>query len=67
MAEKTIDFSRFTRPTEEPAVSREGPAPQLRPRIEIERNPTYHQVRAERENYSNFSGGVWSGRVDRSS
>lgn len=66
MAEKTIDFSRFTRAAEEPEVSRQGPAPQLRPRIEIERNPTYHQVRAERENYSNWSGGVFAGRVDRS-
>jgi hypothetical protein len=66
MAEKTIDFSRFTRSADEPEVSRQGPAPQLRARIEIERSPTYHQVRAERENYSNWSGGVFGGRVDRS-
>jgi len=67
MAEKTVDFSRFTRGAESSEVARQQePRQQLQSRAEIERNPTYYQVRQEQENKSNWSGGVWGGRVDRS-
>ena len=39
---------------------------ETRQQPEIEKNPSYHQRRAEVENHSNWSGGVWGGRVDRS-
>jgi hypothetical protein len=66
--ERQIDFSRFTRTAENTEVSRQSIEPQLRPRIEIERNPTYHQARTEREGRSEWSGGsmgggVWAGRL----
>ena len=65
--EKEIDFSRFTRAAENSEVARQHePRQQLRPQAEIERNPTYFQKRQEQENKSNWSGGVWGGRVDRS-
>ena len=65
--EKEIDFSRFTRAAENSEVARQQePRQQLRPQAEIERNPTYFQKRQEQENKSNWSGGVWGGRVDRS-
>jgi len=62
--EKEIDFSRFTK-TAEPA--KEGPEPQLRPRAEVERNPSYFQRSQEREGRSEWSGasgggGTWAGR-----
>jgi hypothetical protein len=67
MAENTVDFSRFTRAAETAEVARQQePRQQLRSQAEIERNPTYYQIRQEQENKSNWSGGVWGGRVDRS-
>jgi hypothetical protein len=64
MAE-TIDFSRYRR-TAESEVERQGPDPQLRPRADIERNPTFFQRQQEQEGKSTWSGGVFGGRVDRS-
>jgi hypothetical protein len=64
--EKEINFSRFTRAAE---PAKEGPAPQLRPRAEIERNPAYFQRTQERERSdssfagSSMGGGVWAGRL----
>ena len=67
MAEKTIDFSRFTRAAESDDVARQQePRQQLRSQADIERNPTYYQKRQEQENNASWSGGVWGGRVDRS-
>ena len=63
--EKQIDFSRFTRSAETPDIARER-EPQLRPQAEIERNPTTFQRRQEQEGKSNWTGGVFAGRVDRS-
>src|SRR5262249_41272680 len=40
--------------------------PQLRPQAERERNPSSFERRQEQEGKSNWSGGVWAGRVDRS-
>jgi hypothetical protein len=65
--ERQINFSRFTRAAENDEGTRQQePRQQLRAQAEIERNPSYYQVQREREGYSNFSGGVWGGRVDRS-
>jgi hypothetical protein len=61
---KTIDFSRFTR-SETPDIAREI-QPQLRPQAERERNPSTFERRQEQEGKSNWTGGVWAGRVDRS-
>jgi hypothetical protein len=44
----------------------QNPRQHLRAQAEIERYPTYTQKQAEVENRSNWSGGVWGGRVDRS-
>src|ERR1700723_1052762 len=67
MAEKTVDFSRFTRTAETSEVARQQePRQQLRSQAEIERNPTSYQRQQEQEGKSNWSGGVWGGRVDRS-
>ncbi len=62
--EKEINLARFTRATAE--VAKEQPEAQLRPRAEIEKHPTWFQVQAEKESRSNWSGGVFGGRVDRS-
>ena len=63
--EKEINLSRFTGMTAE--VRKEQPEPQLRPRAEIERNPSYFQRSQEREGRSEWSGasgggGTWAGR-----
>jgi hypothetical protein len=65
--ERQINFSRFTRAAERDEVARQQePRQQLRSQAEIERNPAYFRVQLEKEGRSNFSGGVWGGRVDRS-
>jgi hypothetical protein len=65
MAERQIDFSRFTRSVPLPDIAREI-QPQLRPQAERERNPSSFERRQEQEGKSNWTGGVWAGRVDRS-
>jgi hypothetical protein len=65
--ERQINFSRFTRSAESDEVARQQePRQQLRAQADIERSPTYFQKRQEQENKSNWSGGIWGGRVDRS-
>jgi len=64
MEERKIDFSRFTKAAEE---GKQNAEPQLRPRSEIEANPTSFQRSQEREGRSEWSGGsmgggVWAGR-----
>lgn len=67
MGDKTIDFSRYRPRTENDEIERQqNPAQQLRPQSEIERRPTFFQRRQEQEGHSNWSGGVWGGRQDRS-
>jgi hypothetical protein len=67
MEERQINLSRFTRVAENNETARQQqPQQQLRPQAEIERNPSWFQVRAENEGRSNWSGGVFGGRVDRS-
>jgi uncharacterized cupin superfamily protein len=65
--EKKIDFSRYRRTAENNEVERaQNPQQQLRPQSEIERHPTFFQRKQEQEARSNWSGGVWGGRQDRS-
>ena len=67
MAEKKIDFSRYRRMAESDEVERQqNPRQNLGPQIEIERRPTFFQKQQEQEGRSNWSGGVWGGRQDRS-
>jgi hypothetical protein len=67
MDDKKIDFARYRRSAENDQVERQqDPRQQLRPQSEIERHPTFFQRTAESEGRSNFSGGVFGGRVDRS-
>jgi len=58
--ERQIDFSRFTRTAENSEVARQQ-QPQPQPR-----QPVFFQQKQEQENRSNWSGGIWAGRVDRS-
>jgi hypothetical protein len=62
--EKEISLSRFTAMS--PEVRKEQPEAQLRPRAEIEKHPAWSHVQAEKDGRSNWSGGVFGGRVDRS-
>jgi len=62
MDEKKIDFSRYRRTAESEEVARQ----QVRPQNEQERHPTFFEKKQEQENRSNWSGGVWGGRQDRS-
>jgi hypothetical protein len=64
-----IDYSRFTGGAESAEVSRQQqPQQQLRPQLEIERNPTYFQKQQERAREdsswagSSMGGGTWAGR-----
>jgi hypothetical protein len=67
MEDKKIDFSRYRRSAESDEVERaQHPQQQLRPQAEIERHPTFFQKRQEQDGHSNWSGGIWGGRVDRS-
>ena len=67
MSEKTIDFSRYRRNAENDEVERlQNPRHQLRPQHEQERHPTSFQRQQEQEGRSNWSGGIWGGRQDRS-
>jgi hypothetical protein len=67
MDEKKIDFSHYRRAAENDEVERlQNPRQHLRPQSEIERQPTYFQRRQEEEGRSNWSGGIWGGRQDRS-
>jgi hypothetical protein len=67
MAEKAIDFSRYRRMAESDEVERQqNPRQQLRPQNDQERHPTFFQKQQEQEGRSNWSGGVWGGRQDRS-
>jgi hypothetical protein len=63
MEDKKIDFSRYRRTAENDEVERlQNP----RPQNEVERRPTFFQKQQEQEGRSNWSGGVWGGRLDRS-
>jgi hypothetical protein len=67
MEDKKIDFSRYRRGAENDEVEwAQKPQQQLRPQTEIERHPTFFQKKQEQEGRSNWSGGVWGGRQDRS-
>ena len=67
MDDKKIDFARYRRSAENDQVERQqDPRQQLRPQNEQERHPTFFQRMAKSEGRSNFSGGVFGGRVDRS-
>ena len=60
----TIDFSRFTQSQKVPREN--DPQPQLRPQAEIEKSPTQYERKQEQEGRSNWSGGVFAGRVSHS-
>lgn len=67
MGNPVIDLSRFTRPAENQKVPLDkDPQPQLRPQAEIEKNPTQYERKQEQEGNSNWSGGVFAGRVSHS-
>jgi hypothetical protein len=56
-----IDFSRFTQTQKVPREN--DPQPQLRPQAEIEKYPTPYERKQEQEGRSNWTGGVFAGRV----
>jgi hypothetical protein len=67
MENKKIDFSLYRRSAESSDIERaQNPQPQLRPQSEVERHPTFFQRQKEQSAQSNWSGGIWGGRVDRS-
>ena len=67
MAEKIIDFSRFTGVDASEAMRHIDPGRELRSQAVRERVPDYYQRQQEREGRSEWSGGsmgggTWSGR-----
>lgn len=63
-AKRRIDFSRFTQ--SRAPEHEDGPIQHLRPQAEKEARPSTYQRKQEQEGRSNWTGGVWAGRVDRS-
>lgn len=62
MDEKKIDWSKYRRTVENEEIARQHGMPQG----EREKRPTFTERKNEQENSSNWSGGVWGGRQDRS-
>jgi hypothetical protein len=62
MEDKKIDWSQYRRIAGNEEVARHKGMPQS----EREKHPTYFERKTEQEGRSNFSGGVFGGRVDRS-
>jgi hypothetical protein len=62
MEEKKIDWSQYRRIYENGDIARSMGMPQN----EREKNLTAYERKSEQEGRSNWSGGVWGGRVDRS-
>jgi hypothetical protein len=62
MEDKKIDWSQYRRVAENEEVARHKGMPQS----VREKHPSFFQKQQEQEGRSNWSGGVFGGRVDRS-
>lgn len=61
MAEKIIDFSRFTGSDHAEDLRRVDPRREMIPQAVRERVPDHTQRQQEREGRSEWSGGAWGG------
>ena len=67
MADKVIDFSRFTGAQNDEVARQNDPRREMRSPGDKERSPDYFQRTQEREGRSewsggNMGGGIWAGR-----